>query len=36
MLARGELEETYTAWREVVDGAEVLGEGQAGEQRGGC
>lgn len=31
-----ETEETYTASREVVDRAEILGEGQAGEQRGGC
>ena len=35
-MARDELEETYTARREVVDRAEILGEGQAGEQRGGC
>lgn len=31
-----EMEETYTARREVVDRAEILGQGQAGEERRGC
>ncbi len=31
-----EEEEAYTASREAVDRAEILGKGQAGEERGGC
>ena len=30
------MEETYTASREVVDRAEILGQCQTGEERGGC
>lgn len=31
-----EMESSYTAVREVVDLAEILGQGQAGEERRGC
>ena len=30
------MEESYTAGREVVDLAKVLGQAEAGEERGGC
>ena len=36
-IGRGRvMEETYTASREAVDRAKILGQGQAGEERGGC